>query len=52
MKRSEVFHLAQIAVVSSLSISPETKLEVLQILSRQEHFEKFCEEKEEENETV
>ena len=52
MKRSELYHLAQIAVVASPSISPENKLEVLKILSCQEHFEKFCEEREEENATL
>lgn len=52
MKRSELYHLAQIAVVASPSISPENKLEVLKILSCQEHFEKFCEEQEEEHETL
>ncbi len=52
MKRSELYHLAQIAVVQSPSISPENKLEVLKILSCQEHFEKFCEEREEDDETL
>lgn len=48
MKKSEVYHLAQIAVVQTPSISPENKLEILKVLSCQEYFEKFCEEKEEE----
>ena len=53
MKRSEAYYLAQIAVVQAATISPENKLEVLRILSCQEHFEKFCEEQvEEKNETV
>lgn len=52
MKKSELYHLAQIAVVQSPSISPENKLEILRVLTLQEHFEKFCEEREEENETV
>lgn len=52
MKKSEVYHLAQIAVVQSPSISPENKLEILKILSCQEYFEKFCEEKEEVDETL
>lgn len=46
MKRSEAYHLSQIAVVQSPNISPENKLEILEILRLQEHFEKFCEEKE------
>ena len=52
MKRSEAYHLAQIAVVQAPTISSENKLEVLKILSCQEHFEKFWEEREAENETV
>ena len=52
MKRSEAYHLAQIAVVQTPSISPERKLEILKILSCQEHFEQFCEEKEETNEAL
>jgi hypothetical protein len=44
MKRSEAYHLAQIAVVQTPSISPENKLEILKILSLQEHFERYCEE--------
>ena len=52
MKRSEAYHLAQIAVVQCPTISPENKLEVLKVLTCQEHFELFCEGKGEENETV
>jgi hypothetical protein len=52
MKRSEAFHLAQIAVVQSPNISPENKLVVLKILSSQEYFEQFCEEKENTDETL
>lgn len=52
MKRSEIYYLAQVAVVQTPSISPENKLEILKTLSCQEHFEKFCEEKEEESETL
>lgn len=48
MKRSEMYHLAQIAVVQSPSISPENKLHILKTLLAQEHFEKYCEEREEE----
>ena len=52
MKRSEIFYLAQIAVVQTPSISPEKKLEILKILSSQEYYERFCEEKEEKSETL
>ena len=45
MKKSEAYHLAQIAVVQSSNIAPERKLEILKVLSCQEYFEKFCEEK-------
>lgn len=47
MKRSEMYHLAQIAVVQSPSISPENKLQILKNLFAQENFEQFCEEQEE-----
>lgn len=47
MKRSEIFHLTQIAVVQCPSISPENKLHILKTLLSQEHFEKYCEEREE-----
>lgn len=52
MKRSEAYHLAQIAVVQTPSISPEKKLEILEILRLQEHFEKYCEEKEKDDATL
>ncbi len=52
MKKSEAYHLAQIAVVQSPSISPENKLEILEILRLQEHLEKYCEEQVEKNETL
>lgn len=52
MKKSKAYHLAQIAVVQSPNISPENKLEVLEILRLQEHFEKFCEEKEKDDATL
>ena len=32
MKKSELYHLAQIAVVLAPSIAPETKLEILTVL--------------------
>lgn len=48
MIRSEAYHLAQIAVVQTPSISPEKKLEILEILRLQKHFEQYCEEMEKE----
>lgn len=52
MKKSEAYHLAQIAVVQTPSISPETKLQILKILNCQEYFEQFLEDKEEEDATL
>ena len=52
MKKSEIYHLTQIAIVQSPNISPENKLEILEVLKSQEHFEKYCEEKEEANATL
>ena len=46
MKKSELYHLAQIAVIVSPCIAPETKLEVLNVLLHDESMEKFCEERE------
>lgn len=46
MKKSELYHLAQIAVVLSPAITPETKIEVLRELIDKEELEIFCEEQE------
>ena len=43
MKKSEQYHLAQIAVVSSACIAPESKLEILETLRAAEDLEKFSE---------
>ena len=43
MKKSEAYHLAQIAVVNSPNIAPEGKIEVLRILIAEENLAKFCE---------
>lgn len=47
MKKSELYHLAQIAVVNAPCIAPETKLEVLTLLMSDENIEKYSEELEE-----
>lgn len=52
MKKSEAFHLAQIAVVQTPSISPEKKLEILELLRFQEQLEQYCEEREKTDETL
>ena len=45
MKKSEIYHLAQIAVVLSPCIAPENKLEVLKTLMHDEDVEKFVDER-------
>ena len=47
MKQSEAYHLAQIAVVNSPSISPEGKIEVLRTLYEDEKLALFTEKQEE-----
>ena len=44
MKKSELYHMAQIAVVSTPSISPERKLEILRVLQHDEDMEVMVEE--------
>ena len=46
MKKSEIYHLAQIAVMLTQCIAPENKLEVLKTLMHDEDVEKFVEERE------
>ena len=46
MKKSEAYHLSQVAVVLSPSIAPEKKLEILRVLMDAEGLELYCEEKE------
>ena len=50
MKKSEHYHLAQIAVVTSPCIEPENKLKVLRTLIAQENLELYCESRETEGE--
>jgi hypothetical protein len=52
MKKSELYHLAQIAVIATPTISVESKIEVMRVLLDQESLALFCEKQEEENETV
>lgn len=47
MKKSEIYHLAQIAVINSPSITPESKIEVLRELIDKEELALFCESREE-----
>lgn len=46
MKKSTAYNLAQIAVMLSPNISPENRLEILQILMEDEKLAKWCEEQE------
>ena len=43
MKKSEAYHLAQIAVVNSPSITPEGKIEVLRVLIDSEELALYSE---------
>ena len=52
MKKSEIYHLAQIAVVTSPSIAPENKLEILRVLIADENLALFCEKQEAKKEGV
>lgn len=44
MKKSEVYNLAQIAVVNASCIAPERKLQILRVLMTDEDIEKYREE--------
>ena len=44
MKKSEIYYLAQIAVVNSPCIAPESKLEILRTLFADEELALFSEE--------
>lgn len=46
MKRSECYHLAQIAVLTSPTISPERKLQVLEVLYGNKSHAEWLEERE------
>lgn len=46
MKKSEIYHLAQVAVVNSATIAPENKLEILRELIDAEELARFCESQE------
>lgn len=52
MKKSEAYHLAQIAVIATNTISVESKIEIMRVLLAQETFEQLIEEQGEENETL
>ena len=43
MKKSEAYKLAQIAVVSTATIAPESKVDILRVLIADENLALFCE---------
>lgn len=47
MKKSKCYHLAQLAVSSSLSLSAEAKIEVLKVLIYDEEIEALAEKRKE-----
>lgn len=44
MKKSEIYHLAQVAVLNTATIAPENKLEILHELMDAESLAQFTEE--------
>jgi hypothetical protein len=46
MKKSEIYNLAQIAVLKSQCISPENKIEMLRVLFEDEDLAIYCEDRE------
>lgn len=47
MKKSELFRMAQIAVVEANTIMPSVKLDILRVLMSEEDINKLCEEHDE-----
>ena len=47
MKNSDLYHLAQVAVVQSPNIAPENKIEILKKLLGDENLALLCENREE-----
>ena len=47
MKKSELFRMAQIAVIEADTIMPSVKLDILRVLMDEEDIKKLCEEHEE-----
>lgn len=47
MKKSELYHVAQIAVINSPNIAPETKIGIIKLLIQDESSAKYWEEQEE-----
>lgn len=51
MKKSEIYKMAQRAVVNTMCILADDKLEILRELIEKEGLEKFCEDKAEKEKT-
>lgn len=47
MKKSGLYHFAQIAVINSPCIAPETKIEIIRLLIADENLARYSEEREE-----
>ena len=47
MKNSELYHMAQIAVINSPCIAPETKIEIIRMLIADENLARYSEKREE-----
>lgn len=45
MKKSEIYSLAQIAVITTSCIAPEKKQEILRVLISDEDLAKYCEDR-------
>lgn len=52
MKRSEAYHIAQVAVINSACISPEGKIEVMKVLINDEEVALFSEKRHEEKQAA
>ena len=52
MKNSELYYLAQIAIVQSHIVSPENRVALLRLLIEDENLELYREKQEENNETI
>ena len=52
MKKSELYYMAQIAVINAACIAPERKLQILNVLIADEDSAKYWEKKQAEKEAV
>lgn len=52
MKKIELYHLAQIAVINTPCIAPETKIEIIRMLIADENLARYSDELEENKNAV